>query len=75
MDVVRRPVLLMVCLGPGPAPRVIDQDIRLMLSRTPGKIRKLLRNVIGKGVSYGLGLPVPRQGGQTVVVCWPAWME
>ena len=47
IDVVRRPVLLCVCRGPFLPPVVMDQERRLMFSRTPGRIRKLLRNVRG----------------------------
>lgn len=51
-DVVRRPVLLWVCFGPWlPPPVVMDQERRLMFNRTPGRIRKLLRNVSGICVS------------------------
>jgi hypothetical protein len=49
MDVVRRPVLLCVRRGPCRPPVVIDHERRLMLSRTPGRMRKLLRNVSGMG--------------------------
>src|SRR5690606_28169165 len=49
--VVRRPVLLIVWRGPDRPPNVIDQERRLMFSRTPGRIRKLLRNVIGMTAS------------------------
>ncbi|GHE85865.1 hypothetical protein GCM10018789_12610 [Streptomyces werraensis] len=47
IDVVRRPVLLRVCRGPFFPPVVMDHDFLLMFSRTPGRIRKLLRNVRG----------------------------
>jgi hypothetical protein len=47
MDVVRRPVLLRVRRGPWLPPVVIDHERRLMFSRTPGRMRKLLRNVSG----------------------------
>lgn len=50
-EVVRRPVLLRVYLGPLPPPVVMDQDRLLMFSRTPGRIRKLLRKVSGTSVS------------------------
>ncbi|CAM5734076.1 hypothetical protein SFUMM280S_06920 [Streptomyces fumanus] len=40
-------MLLWVCRGPLLPPVVIDQDRLLMFSRTPGNIRKLLRNVRG----------------------------
>ena len=51
IEVVRRPVLLWVCRGPFLPPVVIDQECRLMFSRTPGSIRKLLRNVSGMTAS------------------------
>lgn len=47
IDVVRDPLLLRVRRGPCLPPVVIDHDLRLMLSRTPGRILKLLRNVRG----------------------------
>jgi hypothetical protein len=67
MDVVLRPVLLWVWRGPFLPPVVMDQECRLMFSRTPGRIRKLLRNVSGMSASSmvaGLsaaqpGYPVP----------------
>ena len=65
-DVVRRPVLLDVCFGPClPPPVVMDQERRLMFSRTPGRIRKLLRKV--------RGIPVSRRTskGRNVPVCYP----
>jgi hypothetical protein len=43
--VVRRPVLLRVWCGPWWPPVVMDHERRLMFSRTPGRMRKLLRNV------------------------------
>lgn len=52
IDVVRRPVLLRVYRGPFfPPPVVMDHDFLLMFSRTPGRIRRLLRNVRGILVS------------------------
>lgn len=55
-DVVRRPVLLRVWRGPcEPPPVVMDHERRLMFSRTPGRMRKLLRNVRGTGVSFSVG--------------------
>jgi hypothetical protein len=52
IDVVRRPVLLRVWRGPFlPPPVVMDQERLLMFRRTPGRIRKLLRNVSGMPVS------------------------
>lgn len=53
-----RPVLDQVRFGPFFGPTVTDQDRRLMLSRTPGRIRKFLRNVIGTGPSSQAGAPV-----------------
>jgi hypothetical protein len=47
IDVVRRPVLLRVWRGPFLPPVVMDHERLLMFSRTPGRIRKLLRNVSG----------------------------
>ncbi|GAA2535513.1 hypothetical protein GCM10010398_21980 [Streptomyces fimbriatus] len=47
IDVVRRPVLFQVYRGPFLPPVVRDHERLLMLSRTPGRIRKLLRNVSG----------------------------
>jgi hypothetical protein len=45
-------VLLRVWRGPFfPPPVVMDQERLLMFSRTPGRIRKLLRNVSGMPVS------------------------
>ena len=53
IDVVRRPVLLRVYRGPFfPPPVVMDHDFLLMFSRTPGRIRKLLRN--GRGILVSL---------------------
>lgn len=46
-----RPVLLVVCRGPFPPPLVMDHDRLLMLSRTPGRMRMLLRKVIGTAFS------------------------
>src|SRR6478609_9257609 len=43
IDVVRRPVLLCVRFGPCRPPVVTDHERRLMFSRTPGRIWKLLR--------------------------------
>ena len=51
IDVVRPPVLLRVYRGPFLLPVVMDHDRLLMFSRTPGRIRKLLRNVSGMPVS------------------------
>lgn len=45
----RRPVPLCVRRGPCRPPLVIDHERRLMLSRTPGRMRKPLRNVSGMG--------------------------
>jgi hypothetical protein len=45
IDVVRRPVELIVCRGPFLPPVVTDHDLRLMFNRTPGRIRKLFRKV------------------------------
>lgn len=58
MDVVVRPVLDQVRFGPLRGPTVTDQLRRLMLRRTPGRIRKLLRNVSGTGPSSQAGAPV-----------------
>jgi hypothetical protein len=52
IDVVRRPVLLRVCRGPLRPPVVMDQERLLRFSRTPGRMRKLLRNVSGMDVSF-----------------------
>ena len=57
IDVVRRPVLLWVCRGPFLPPVVMDQERRLMFSRTPGKMRKLLRNVRGMDAPSGVRSP------------------
>ncbi len=55
IDVVRRPVLLRVYRGPFELPVVMDQDFLLMFSRTPGRIRKLLRKVSGMPASVQVG--------------------
>jgi hypothetical protein len=67
-DVVRRPVLLRVWRGPCEPPVVMDHERRLMFSRTPGRMRKLLRNVRGTGVSFSVGaLRAPwGNGGETL---------
>lgn len=61
MDVVRRPVLLVVCFGPCRPPVVTDHERRLMFSRTPGRIWKLLRKVSGICASSvrSTGIPKP----------------
>lgn len=58
MEVVRRPVDEIVWRGPLPPPNVTDQLRRLMLRRTPGRIRNDLRNVIGTRSSSQAGAPV-----------------
>ncbi|KOV68242.1 hypothetical protein ADL00_13775 [Streptomyces sp. AS58] len=49
-------MLLWVWRGPWLPPVVIDQERRLMFRRTPGRIRKLLRNVRGMRVSFRTSL-------------------
>ncbi|KUN90166.1 hypothetical protein AQJ66_00790 [Streptomyces bungoensis] len=45
-------MLLLVYRGPFLPPVVMDQECRLMLSRTPGRIRKLLRKVSAIDASF-----------------------
>lgn len=59
IEVVRRPVLLWVCRGPLRPPVVMDQERLLMFSRTPGRMRKLLRNVSGMCASFPMHTGYP----------------
>lgn len=63
IEVVRRPVLLCVRFGPCRPPVVTDHERRLMFSRTPGRIWKLLRNVSGICASSVRSTRIPKRPG------------